>query len=70
MTSAGMVTAAQHGDLVRRAAKGAKVKTFVGAKIHGIRVTDKSVRYHGSVSIAQDLMDAVHIEPYERKRQN
>ena len=42
------------------------MKTFVGAKIHGIRVTDKSVKYHGSVSIAQDLMDAVHIEPYEQ----
>jgi len=42
------------------------MKTFVGAKIHGIRVTDKSVKYHGSVSIAQELMEAANIEPYEQ----
>jgi aspartate 1-decarboxylase len=42
------------------------MKTFVGAKIHGIRVTDKSVEYNGSVSVCQHLMAEAGMEPFER----
>jgi aspartate 1-decarboxylase len=42
------------------------MKTFVSAKIHGIRVTDKSLKYHGSVSICPRLMQAAGIEEYEQ----
>jgi aspartate 1-decarboxylase len=42
------------------------VKTWVAAKIHGIRVTDASIKYHGSVTIGADLMEAAGIEPYEQ----
>ena len=42
------------------------MRTFVAAKLHGIRVTDKAVRYHGSVSIAAELLAAAGIAPYEQ----
>jgi aspartate 1-decarboxylase len=42
------------------------MKSFVGSKIHGIRVTRKSVDYQGSVSICPHLMEASNIEPYEK----
>ena len=42
------------------------MKTFVSAKIHGIRVTDKSVDYNGSVSIDAELMRQAGIDPYEQ----
>lgn len=42
------------------------MKTWVAAKLHGIRVTDASVDYEGSVSIDAGLMDAVGIEPFEQ----
>lgn len=42
------------------------MKTFLSGKIHGIRVTDKSVDYHGSVSIDKDLLDATGIDEYEK----
>lgn len=41
------------------------MKEYVASKIHGIVVTDKSVHYHGSVSIASELMNIAAIEPYE-----
>jgi aspartate 1-decarboxylase len=42
------------------------LRSYVSAKIHGIHVTAKSVRYHGSVTIGADLLAAVGIEHYER----
>lgn len=42
------------------------LKTFVAAKLHGIRVTDKSIQYNGSVSIDEKLMGLAGIEPYEQ----
>lgn len=42
------------------------MKTFVGAKIHGIRVTDKSVEYNGSVSVCQRLLAEAGMEAFER----
>lgn len=41
------------------------MKRFVSGKIHGIRVTDKSVKYYGSVGIARALLEAAEIAPYE-----
>ncbi len=42
------------------------IKTFVGAKIHGLRVTDKSLNYRGSATIPLSLMEAAGISPFER----
>lgn len=42
------------------------MKCWVGAKIHGIHVTDASVSYHGSVTICELLMKRAGIEPYEQ----
>jgi aspartate 1-decarboxylase len=42
------------------------MKTYVAAKLHNLHVTDKSVDYHGSVSIAASLLKAAGIEPYEQ----
>jgi aspartate 1-decarboxylase len=42
------------------------MRSYVGAKIHDITVTDKSIRYFGSVSICQKLMAEAGIEPYEQ----
>lgn len=42
------------------------MREFVGCKLHGLRVTDKSLNYHGSASIPKSLMDAAGIEPFER----
>lgn len=42
------------------------MRTFVSAKIHGIRVTGKGVVYHGSVTIDRQLLAAASIAPYEQ----
>ncbi len=41
-------------------------KNYVSSKIHGIRVTDKSVHYNGSVSICKDLMKKAGIDNHEK----
>lgn len=42
------------------------MKHFVSAKIHGIRVTDKSIEYNGSVSICPHLMAMAGIDEHEK----
>jgi aspartate 1-decarboxylase len=42
------------------------MKTFLCGKIHGLRVTDKSVEYHGSVGVSPELLEAAGMEPFER----
>lgn len=42
-----------------------KLKQWVGAKIHGVRVTRKGLGYNGSAAIPPDLMDMAGIEEYE-----
>jgi aspartate 1-decarboxylase len=42
------------------------MKVFLSAKIHGLRVTEKSLHYQGSVAICRDLLKAAKIEPYEQ----
>jgi aspartate 1-decarboxylase len=42
------------------------MRCFVSAKLHNLCVTGASVAYHGSVSIAADLLAAVAITPYEQ----
>jgi aspartate 1-decarboxylase len=40
--------------------------TLLKAKLHGARVTGAELDYEGSLTIDQDLMDAVKILPYEK----
>jgi len=61
------------GDSVAKAAfpieqvqKSETMREFVGAKLHGLRVTGKSLEYEGSASLATSLMEAAGISPYER----
>ena len=42
------------------------LKFFVSAKIHGIRVTQKSLDYHGSATLPNDLMKAAGVSPFEK----
>jgi aspartate 1-decarboxylase len=42
------------------------MKEYVQSKIHNIRVTAKSIDYHGSVTICCDLLSASKIEPYQK----
>lgn len=42
------------------------LRSWISAKIHGIRVTGASVEYHGSVSICPDLMEAAEIHEGEQ----
>lgn len=41
------------------------LRTYVGAKIHGLVVTDKSLDYEGSATIPGSLMDEAGINEYE-----
>lgn len=57
---------------VRKGNRGFKIpqekhllKRYVTTKFQNIAVTDKSVFYHGSVSICRKLMNAIGIEEYE-----
>jgi aspartate 1-decarboxylase len=36
------------------------------SKIHRARITDSNLNYEGSLTIAQDLMEKVGFQPYER----
>lgn len=42
------------------------MKTFVAAKLHGLRVSDRNVDYQGSVGIDAHLMKLAGIDPYEQ----
>jgi aspartate 1-decarboxylase len=42
------------------------MKEYVHAKLHNIIVTDKSIKYHGSVTICTELLNASGIEPYQK----
>jgi aspartate 1-decarboxylase len=46
--------------------KSETMREFVAAKLHGLRVTGKSLEYEGSASLATSLMEAAGISPYER----
>ena len=37
----------------------------VGAKLHGIVVTESKLNYHGSITIDTDILDAAHLLPLE-----
>jgi aspartate 1-decarboxylase len=43
-----------------------KLKTFVSAKLHGLRVTGKSLDYNGSASLPRSLMREAGISPFEQ----
>jgi aspartate 1-decarboxylase len=42
------------------------MKTFVSGKVHDVRVTDKHIRYVGSISLSRNLIAAAGMEPYEQ----
>jgi aspartate 1-decarboxylase len=42
------------------------MRTFVAAKVHGLRVTDKSLHYNGSQTLPVSVMNAAGILPYEQ----
>jgi len=42
------------------------MKTYIAAKIHGIRVTGLRLHYHGSQTLPASLLAAAGIEPYEQ----
>jgi aspartate 1-decarboxylase len=42
------------------------LRTFVSAKVHGIRVTAKALAYEGSATLPRDLMDAAGIAAFEQ----
>jgi aspartate 1-decarboxylase len=42
------------------------MRSFVSAKLHGLRVTGKSVAYEGSVSIDETFLALAGIDPYEQ----
>ena len=37
----------------------------VGAKLHGIVVTESKLNYHGSITIDTDILEAAHLLPLE-----
>lgn len=41
-------------------------RTFLGAKIHGARLTSLNLEYEGSISVDTDLLKAVGILPFEQ----
>lgn len=42
------------------------MREFVSAKLHGLKVTGKSLEYEGSASLPLSLMQKADIHPYER----
>jgi len=42
------------------------MKTFISGKIQGIKVTDKSIHYNGSVTVDSALLKKAGIDPYEQ----
>jgi len=42
------------------------MKTFIGGKIQGIRITKKSPHYNGSVTVDKDLLQLAGMQAYEQ----
>lgn len=42
------------------------MKEYIHAKLHNINVTNKSIDYHGSVTICDSLLSESGIEPYQK----
>ncbi|TRB03284.1 aspartate 1-decarboxylase [Agrobacterium tumefaciens] len=45
--------------------EGQAVEKYVGAKLHGLRVTDAKLNYHGSITIDADFCREVGLKPLE-----
>jgi aspartate 1-decarboxylase len=43
-----------------------RLRSFVSAKLHGLKVTGCHLDYHGSQTIPRSVLDAAGIQPYER----
>jgi len=42
------------------------MRRYVRAKIHGLRVTQSALRYHGSVGVDEELLKAADIDHFEQ----
>lgn len=42
------------------------ILNMLKAKIHTVRVTEANIKYHGSITIDADLLDAAGIKKYEQ----
>ena len=42
------------------------MRTFISAKLHGLRVTECRLDYHGSITIDKRLLDLADIKPFEQ----
>ncbi len=42
------------------------MKTYIAAKLHGLRITECNVDYHGSITLDPDWMEEAGIDPYEQ----
>ena len=42
------------------------MKTVLGVKLHRPRVTDANLKYMGSITIDQDILDYSSLNPYEK----
>ena len=38
---------------------------IIAGKLHGIRVTESKLNYHGSITIDTDILEAAHMLPLE-----
>ena len=38
---------------------------IISGKLHGIRVTESKLNYHGSITIDTDILEAAHMLPLE-----
>lgn len=57
----------KHPKLIRSTLhKRNTMREFVGAKLHGLRITGKSLDYEGSATLPVSLMEQAGIKPYER----
>ncbi len=41
------------------------LRTYLSGKIHGIRLTDKSVHYQGSITLSREYLEAAGIHAFE-----
>jgi aspartate 1-decarboxylase len=45
---------------------GIDLRTYIAAKLHGLRITECNLDYHGSITLDPDFMDAVGIDTFEQ----
>lgn len=61
----GMAVDKDVADLALNNPNGGMMKRYVTTKLHNLTVTDKSVAYHGSISVCRKILEAGGVEEYE-----